>query len=167
MTSQYTTILFIMNVVCLGAIKLSVLLLYRRLFAVSRRFNITSIIMGVIIFLWTLGYLLSYIFECGTHLRALWTSVPAIEEYCDNETVQTVSFCVTDVVTDLMILVTPIPMIMKLQMSIPQKLGICAVFALGLLSVFSAIHMCMDTNISQIYRCWCGQSSHHRTLRIR
>jgi hypothetical protein len=122
-----------MNVICLGIVKLSVLFLYRRLFAISRHFNTTSIIIGVLVFLWAFGFLLSYIFQCGTNLWAAWTSLSTIEQYCDNDSAQTVSFCITDIVTDIMILITPIPMIMKLQISIPQKLGICAVFALGLL----------------------------------
>jgi len=122
-----------MNVVSLGIIKLSVLLLYRRIFAANKRFNITSIVLCAVIILWSFSFLMAYIFECGTNLWAIWTSGATIEKYCDNEAAQTVSFCVTDAVTDLLVITAPIPLIWTLQMSFGNKLGLLAVFSLGLL----------------------------------
>ena len=115
-----------------GVIKMSVLLLYRRLF-VGRSFNHYSLIMCGVIALWSLGFFFAFAFECGTDLANYWTSAETIERYCVNTDALDVGFVISDVLTDVFILAIPIPIIWKLHMSIVNKVGLTCIFLLGLL----------------------------------
>lgn len=79
------------------------------------------------------AFLCSKIFICGLHPTAAWTSAKAIKAYCDDTNVEGVAFCVSDLVMDLLILLSPVPMIWQLITTFTRKLQIMAVFALGFL----------------------------------
>lgn len=115
-----------------GIIKLSVLLLYRRLF-VGRLFNRYSLAMCVVIVLWSLSFFFGFAFQCGTDIAHWWTSAATIKAYCDNTNAVNLGFVISDVITDVMILIIPIPIIWRLQMSTKHKIGLTGVFLLGLL----------------------------------
>ncbi len=115
-----------------GIIKLSVLLLYRRLF-VGPIFHRYSLAMCVVIVLWSLSFFFAFAFECGTDIAHSWTSVTTIKAYCDNTNALTLGFVVSDVITDFMILIIPLPIVWRLQMSTAHKIGLTGVFLLGLL----------------------------------
>lgn len=117
-----------------GIIKLSVLLLYRRLF-VGRLFNRCSFVVCVVIALWSLSFFFAFAFQCGTNIANWWTSAATIKAYCDNTNAVNLGFVISDVLTDVMILLIPIPIIWKLQMSTTNKIGLTGVFLLGLLQV--------------------------------
>ncbi|KAL2036402.1 hypothetical protein N7G274_010881 [Stereocaulon virgatum] len=120
-----------------GTIKLSVLLFYRRIF-LGRIFNRCSIAICVLIVLWSLSFCLSVAFQCGTHIEYSWTPVLDVTK-CDKDKIWELSFGITDVVTDLMVLAIPLPIIFKLHMSTLRKVGLCGIFSLGLFSTASAI----------------------------
>ena len=115
-----------------GIIKLSVLLLYRRIF-VGRLFNRYSLAMCFVIALFSLSFLFAFAFQCGTNIAYFWTSAATIKADCDNTNALNLGFVVADVVTDALILIIPIPIVLKLQMSIGRKVGVIGVFLLGLL----------------------------------
>ena len=125
-------ILYIMLTLTLGVIKLSVLLLYRRLF-VGSLFHHYSMTMCMVTVLWSLSFCFAFAFQCGTRLQYFWTSVAAIEEHCDDTNAIELAFVVTDVATDLMVLAIPQPIVWKLHLSTPQKVGLCGIFLLGTL----------------------------------
>ncbi len=52
---------------------------------------------------------------------------------CDHTKAWELGFGVSDVLTDLMVLVTPLPIVYSLQMPISRKFALCGVFLLGLL----------------------------------
>lgn len=115
-----------------GIIKLSVILLYRRLF-VGRLFNRYSLALCVVIALWSLSFFFAFAFQCGTDIANWWTSPATIKAYCDNTNAVILGLVISDVLTDVMILLIPIPIIWKLQMSTKNKIGLTGVFLLGLL----------------------------------
>ena len=121
-------------VMCLnyGIIKLSVLLLYRRLF-VGEIFNRYTLAMCAIIALWSLSFFFGFAFECHTNITNYWTSPATIEAHCDNTSALVLGFAVSDVLTDLMILAIPIPIVWRLHMSTRSKIGVTGIFLLGLL----------------------------------
>ena len=121
-------------VMCLvfGTIKLSVLLLYRRLF-VGRLFNLYSLALCGVIVLWSLSFFFAFAFQCGTDIVNWWTSPATIEAYCDNTSALIVAFSISDVVTDIMILTIPLPIVWRLQMSTANKVGLTGIFLLGML----------------------------------
>lgn len=124
-------IVVILGILSIGLIKLSVLLLYRRLFNVSRIFNIYSAVLIVLTVLWMVGFLTANIFQCGTHPAAAWTSGKMLMKYCDDISTATTSRAITNVVMDLLIVVSPMPIIWQMRMSMTQKLQVTAIFALG------------------------------------
>lgn len=115
-----------------GVIKLSVIFLYRRLF-VGRLFNRYSLALCTLIALWSLSFFFATAFQCGTHIAYWWTSQATIKRFCVDTNALNLGFSISDVITDLMVLAIPLPIIWKLQMSTPQKLGLTSIFLLGLL----------------------------------
>lgn len=118
--------------IAFGVIKLSVLLLYRRLF-IGTFFDRYSIAMCVLIVLWSLSFLFSCAFSCGTQIKYAWTGPADTEAHCIDAAAWSVAFAATDVATDLMVLAIPVPIVWRLQKTSGEKLGICGIFLLGLL----------------------------------
>jgi hypothetical protein len=97
----------------------------------SRIFDVYSIVLITLLCAWTVGFLFSELFQCGTHPTAFWSNAKAIKAYCDNTSDAAVAFCVSDLAMDLMILLAPVPMVWKLIATTTRKLQILAIFALG------------------------------------
>lgn len=57
------------------------------------------------------GFFFAFTFECGTDLAHYWTSAQAIEQYCVDTNALDVGFVVSNVLTDLLILAIPIPIV--------------------------------------------------------
>jgi hypothetical protein len=126
-------IITLLGILSIGLIKISVILLYRRIFAIKRFFSIYSSILLVLTATWTLGFLTASIFQCRTHPAAAWTSVKAIRQYCYDTSPATTARALTNVVMDLMIVVSPMPIVWQLQLTVMQKMQISGIFALGFL----------------------------------
>lgn len=114
--------------------KLSILLLYLRIFVIvtgtktyyAIHFTIWSIL------LFYLANLPVEIWAC-TPRRKIWD--PTVEGKCINNDVVLVTGGVMNVVTDFAILLLPLVSIIRLQMPLPRKIGVSAVFATGFLHV--------------------------------
>jgi len=128
---------FLVMVVALGAIKLSVILLYRRIF-VGPAFKRFSMVLIFVIGMWCTAFFFSTAFQCGTNIWAWWTNPTTIAEYCDDTPNQELTFAALDIVTDVMVLATPLPLIWKLHLPPIQKVAVCSIFLLGLLSAAAA-----------------------------
>ncbi|KAI0532350.1 hypothetical protein GGR58DRAFT_490582 [Xylaria digitata] len=117
----------------LGCTKLSFLLFYRRIFAVSRlgKTSIFLIGMAVLVFLWMWAFFFVFLFLCRLNFWALWTTARAILDHCLSDTGPNFALAITDVITDVVILVTPIPLIWRLNLTLGKKIGISAVFLFG------------------------------------
>jgi hypothetical protein len=134
-SSQYQWIVIVLTVPTIAIIKLSVIFLYRRIFDMSRIFDIYSIVLITLVCAWGVGFLFSELFQCGRHITAFWSSAKDIKKYCDDTNGAVVAFCASDLIMDLMILLAPIPMVWRLLTTTQRKLQILAVFALGFLYV--------------------------------
>lgn len=117
-----------------GLIKISVVTFYRRIF-ISEGFRRWSAGLLAFIGLWTIAFFLSLVLWCGSHPAAGWTSPKDIVKYCDNLADLELAFAVTDAMTDLLVILTPIPMLWKLQLSIKRKIALTGIFLLGFLYV--------------------------------
>lgn len=124
-------ITLILSILAIGVIKLSVVFLYRRIFSISRIFNIYSTFLIGLIITWTLGFLGANIFQCGTHPEAVWTSVSMILKYCDDTVSATAALALSDLIMDLMIVIAPMPIVWKLHMNFAQKMQVMGIFGLG------------------------------------
>ena len=99
-------------------IKLSIILLYRRIFVAHKRsaFDILSMILGAIILLWTLAFLLIDILACGTHVKASWGPLAEQLEYCPDGYTSEYGFAISDMLIDFLILIMPIPSVGPIAM---------------------------------------------------
>ena len=101
-----------MNVVALGCIKISALFFYRRIFGTSGKNIIdkTLFVMVGIVIAWTISFFCAIFFACDHHFDYLWTNLENQAKCSDTVVAQTV-FAATDVVTDLFLLIFPIPLV--------------------------------------------------------
>jgi hypothetical protein len=115
-----------------GFIKISVVSLYRRIFVTKsfRRFSL-----GVLVFLgvWMLAFFVPVVLWCGVHPAAGWTSYKDIITYCVNLVDLELAFAITDAMTDLVVILMPIPMLWKLQLSVSRRIALTGIFLLGFL----------------------------------
>ncbi|CRG86932.1 hypothetical protein PISL3812_03945 [Talaromyces islandicus] len=123
----------------LGCIKASVVHLYLRIFkgpALSLFQIIGRSMLGIIV-AWTIAFFFCSLFQC--------TPVTAIVEayYSREKCVNINRFynagCITDIIVDFLVLVLPIPMVLRLQLGFRQRLAILGIFLLGTLAAASSI----------------------------
>ena len=112
----------------LGAAKASILFLYMRIFNRERSFRLCSQIMLWFVATWVIMFFLTTLLQC-IPITAL------VEPFYGNTCLNTIPFyyagSISDIVIDFMILAMPIPMVWKLQLRIKQKIGVLAMFLLG------------------------------------
>ena len=104
-----------------GFIKVAALVFFRRIFCVKGSrdwFNTTTLVMIVVIVLWTVAFEVLAASQCGTHPSALWSGSTKYFEYCSIALPYLLSFSVSDFITDVMILIVPIPMIWSLKINL-------------------------------------------------
>ena len=110
----------LVQIVALGLVKLSVLFFYRRIFSVNvayKPFDIATRLMIWIIILWTVSFFFAFLFDCGTHVDAQWTTLENLVQYCDSLNSE-IAFAVSDMICDLLILILPLPMVFLTTLSI-------------------------------------------------
>lgn len=117
----------IVYVPCLGFAKLAILFLYKRLSPV-RWFNYAIyIVMGIIVtYSLALGFAL--VFPCKP-IAKNWN--PFMEGKCIDKAAIYLANAAINAATDVIMLLLPIPMIVKLHVSRFQKLGLFILFAFG------------------------------------
>jgi hypothetical protein len=111
--------------------KLSILLLYLRIFGVNRLLTLcvyASILILTLFYLSVVGLAIGYLVKCND-LESLARREPFCGIYGGPVVLLNASF---NVVTDFWILLLPFPLIAKLRLRLRQKLGFIAVFAAGL-----------------------------------
>ncbi|KAL8825258.1 MAG: hypothetical protein Q9170_007866 [Blastenia crenularia] len=107
--------------------KISILLLYRRIFP-SRKFHVILWALGIFIFAFSTVNVFVILFQCNP-VKAGFN--PLIKGRCiDSETMILVVAILT-VVTDFVILGLPLPLVWKLQMRRTRKIQVSLIFLLG------------------------------------
>ncbi|KAF9741992.1 hypothetical protein PMIN06_006415 [Paraphaeosphaeria minitans] len=124
-----------------GCVKLSTLYLYRRIFPVEtmRTFNILSNLLVVVCALWTIAFLFSNVFGCGIHFQCSWASFQEISTCCTDKFLNRVVLMISDLITDVLIWLLPIPVVWGLNIGIRRKLGVIAIFLLAACSLAAAV----------------------------
>ena len=120
-----------------GLTKLSVLLFYKRVFR-GNTFNAAVWTMISIIGIWTVAFFFANLLQCYP-ISLNWEASGALISSCIKTNMMYLAQAWTDVLTDVMILSLPIPCIWALQMPARHKVGVTAIFLLGLLTVLSGI----------------------------
>lgn len=125
----------------LGCTKASFLLFYRRIFAVSTwsKTNMLLVGMCVFVFVWMAAYFFTFLFMCRLDFWALWTTARAILDHCIADTYPNFTLAVTDVAADVVILVIPIPLVWRLNLTTAKKIAITSVFLFGAITVAASV----------------------------
>lgn len=87
-----------------------------------------TLVMIVIITLWTVAFEILAASQCRTHPSALWSGSTKYFEYCGVALHYLLGFSISDFITDLMILLLPIPRIWMLNMDVKRKVGVTIIF---------------------------------------
>ncbi|KAM0235933.1 hypothetical protein ACHAP5_009534 [Fusarium lateritium] len=128
----------ILYVTSLWAIKIALVLFYKRLAAPGTKLQlIYNITLGLLVAFWT-AIFFHIIFQCFPHDKR-WSQDPAYQ--CDPKQAE-INYWLTillNIGTDVFTICLPIYMVLQLQMKLKQKLGVAAIFALGFLVVVASI----------------------------
>ncbi len=151
---EYSFIL--LGIISLGLIKVSATFLYWQLFA-QVRFRRFLIIWIVVLIGWTVTFALAHVFQCGSHLTAMFGTPEEYEMWCGAAEPAGYGYVGSDIATDLITLIIPIPVVSKslstyqectlikvkkiasLQLQMSRKLLVLATFMIGALSVGASI----------------------------
>lgn len=114
----------------LPTIKLSILLFYKRLFP-TRRMKRACNCVGGLLLLWYIAFQTTAIAQC-VPISFYWNK--DIEHgQCIKFVPFYIALAATNVFTDVVILALPMPLVWKLQVKTPRKIGLTITFLLGTL----------------------------------
>ena len=126
-----------MSVACT---KLSALFFYRRIFCGK---DITGSWLGIAILalimtvaIWLVIFQLLTGFQCGTHFSALWDG--SYVQYCTISGPFLEGLSISDFLLDVIIIILPIPRILRLNTTSARKLAIISVFMTSLVGLGAA-----------------------------
>ena len=103
--------------------------MYYRIFSIDISFRRQSWILGAVIFSFWLASTIATLVNCRP-LKYSWIGL-SLEEYCFNYNVFWMATGAVEVVIDTAILILPIRMVLRLQLSRTTKASIILVFLLG------------------------------------
>ncbi|KAH8896402.1 hypothetical protein GQ53DRAFT_819509 [Thozetella sp. PMI_491] len=123
-----------------GCYKASILFFYRHVFVVTNRtFGHVVTVSIVIIMAWMIGYFFTFLFQCGTEVYWQW-AIPAEDiAHCEHQISISLSLCISDFATDVIILLMPAPLVWQMNMSRLRKLAVIAMFAIGSSTVIASL----------------------------
>lgn len=115
-----------------GAIKLSLLFFYRRIFGVWPGFRRLNNSLIALITLWTFAFILADLLICGKDvtLQLALDQTKALHG-CGDKGVLLISFAASSILTDALVLGLPLLYVRQLQMALKKKLAAAFVFFLG------------------------------------
>lgn len=131
--------------------KLSVLLMYYRVFHVPEFKKLVAAV-GCFVFVWVITATFLFIFIC-VPTQKLWK--PELPGHCISEMGVWVANGSSTILSDVAILLLPIPQIWKLNTGRSEKIGLTLVFGLGFLYVYpcSTLCPCIDSPFRFICSC--------------
>jgi hypothetical protein len=115
----------------IAGIKLSILALYYRIF-VTETFRKITVAIATFIVLWLITIEIPLCLICRP-LRSFWNL--DLPKNCLNETAMIYYITTSNLVTDLVVFVLPIPVIVRLQTTTRKKVALCILFSIGVLFV--------------------------------
>ncbi|CAF9923906.1 MAG: hypothetical protein HETSPECPRED_005455 [Heterodermia speciosa] len=105
--------------------KLSILLLYLRLFGVNTRFRYATWAVAFLVSGYVFANLWTQLFGCHP-IAKFWQ--PKLAGHCMTWETATYAYGSLNVISDLFIFVLPLPMVWRLRLSRREKLGVTLVF---------------------------------------
>lgn len=111
------------------AVKFSILLLYRRVFA-TVNFKKAILVVCFLCITWLCGNTFTELFLCSP-MSAAWDPVLVFSNHCRDFQSFLVGITVSNLILDVIILCMPLPMIWSLNLSTGKKLEVSGLFLLG------------------------------------
>lgn len=133
-TYQWTSLVIqTSHIVPLALTKAGIIFFYRRIFKLKQAFNIITIALLAVVAIWTIVYFFVLLFICTPIPTFLHEGSFSPDITCGDRAAIWNSFSITDFLTDLAILIVPIPFVWSVQMAFKLKLAVTGVFLLGAL----------------------------------
>ncbi|KAJ2981941.1 hypothetical protein NUW58_g6557 [Xylaria curta] len=133
--SKYVEFNFLLlGVLGIGFLKLSVCFLYWDLFA-KHKCRHFIIFWMVVIVIWTAAFFIELFAECRDHFLALFAQPQDYAQHCGASIPAGWALGGTDIATDIVTLLIPVPIILGLNMSRNLKLLTLLTFSIGILTV--------------------------------
>ena len=124
-------------------IKISLLLLYHRLFSVHKPFRVALFVAGALAVMWWLATFWDTIFQC-VPVQAEWDK-NLKNARCQVVREEALGAGISNLILDLLFLLLPVPMIWRLQVSKRIKASLTGIFLLGILYANPKNALCMMT----------------------
>lgn len=118
----------ILYLVCQALAKCSLLLFYHRMSRL-RWFMVLSTVTMFFVIGYTVSVILALIFACKPIAKAWDATITGGS--CINRGGLYLTIAITNIITDLILLILPIPLVWRLQMPRIQKLGLIVIFIIG------------------------------------
>ncbi|KAF3390003.1 hypothetical protein DPV78_011518 [Talaromyces pinophilus] len=125
---------------CLAFAKLAILMFYYALLNVMQFWKYVIYVVSGIIVAYTLAIFLALIFACHPVERN-WDAIPPFWEidHCIDRAGLYLATAITNTMSDIILILIPIPIIWKLHVTVRQKLGIAAILGVGCMTVIISI----------------------------
>ncbi|KAE8145013.1 integral membrane protein [Aspergillus avenaceus] len=136
MIAKYLVVAEVLYVFNLVWTKISILLMYYRIFHFAY-FKTWAYIIGTFVIAWVICITFLFIFIC-VPVQKLW--YPYLPGHCINQVGTWIANAISTILTDLIILCLPIPQVWKLQLRLSEKLAVLFAFGLGSFVVFASAY---------------------------
>ncbi|KAI9834663.1 MAG: hypothetical protein M1826_000065 [Phylliscum demangeonii] len=128
----------------MGAVKLSILLLYLRLFSAGRSLRLCIYLLLAFTSSYVIAGELSLFFGCRPVRKLIHTEVAG---KCLNLEYHIISQAAFNLAADVLIVAAPVPTVLALKLRTKDKVGVLAIFAVGLIvCAFSAVRLSIVAN---------------------
>lgn len=122
------------QVLALGFTKLSFAFFYRLIFVTgtsSTAFSIATLVTIGVVTAWMTSFFFAYLLICGSHPSVYWESFEASTAHCFKTSVALDGFSISDFLTDVIVLLLPIPMVSSSNFRLVAILNRYSCLALG------------------------------------
>ncbi|KAK6074819.1 hypothetical protein SCUP234_04117 [Seiridium cupressi] len=121
-----------------SATKLSILLMYNRLFSVDPMFRRQIIAACIVVICFWIGCTVADLLNC-IPLKWTWNNNLLDPRYCFNYNVFWLASGIVEACIDLLIIIMPVKLVLSLQLNGSRKVAIAAVFLLGIFVILSGL----------------------------
>lgn len=160
MMAKYLLVAEILYVYNLVWTKLSFLMMYYRIFRFPY-FKRWAFAIGGFVIMWVITVTFLFVFIC-VPVQKLW--YPQLPGHCINQVGTWIANATSTIVTDLAILILPIPQVWTLHLKRSEKIALTIIFSLGFLCVSQSSEFWVILTLIQRGVCFC--LSLHGTLLI-
>ncbi|CAG9982271.1 unnamed protein product [Clonostachys byssicola] len=138
---EYTKLNYIATIIyytIVSSTKLSIILMYNRLFSVSTAFRYQVIFMCLLTGAFWIATTITNILSC-IPMKYTWINADEDPRYCINYNLYWLGSGIAESVIDFLIIIMPVRVVYRLRMSRGRKIAVVAVFLLGVFVIMSGV----------------------------